>query len=61
MLELKRESMSVFIHNARAEIVGLWDDLILGDDDRAEFTAFIDGKSWSCVRIDVFQANLLSR
>ncbi|KAG9025159.1 hypothetical protein FRB95_010487 [Tulasnella sp. JGI-2019a] len=42
LLVLKKASMSVFIQNAREEIIALWDDLILGEDERAEFTAFAD-------------------
>ncbi|KAJ3486631.1 hypothetical protein NLI96_g4098 [Meripilus lineatus] len=42
MLELKRESMSVFVENARAEITKLWDDLMVGDDERADFAPFAD-------------------
>jgi Ase1/PRC1/MAP65 family protein len=44
MLELKRESMSVFISNARAEIEYLWDELILGDEERGSFAPFVDGE-----------------
>lgn len=36
--------MSIFIKNAREEIVALWDDLILGEEERAEFNAFVDGE-----------------
>ncbi|KAG8880514.1 hypothetical protein FRB98_005042 [Tulasnella sp. 332] len=42
LLALKKESMSIFIRNAREEIVTLWDDLILGEEERAEFNAFVD-------------------
>ncbi|KAF8586752.1 hypothetical protein K439DRAFT_916927 [Ramaria rubella] len=42
MLDLKRESMSIFITNARAEIERLWDELILGDEERGAFAPFID-------------------
>lgn len=44
MAALRRESMSVFINNARQEIVELWEELILAEDERAEFTPFLDGK-----------------
>jgi hypothetical protein len=44
MLELKRESMSIFIANARVEIERLWDELILGDDERGSFAPFVDGE-----------------
>lgn len=43
MLELKRERMSTFINSAREEIVKLWDDLMVGDDERADFAPFVDG------------------
>lgn len=45
MLEMKRERMSVFIGNARAEIERLWDDLMWSEEEREAFTAFHDGKS----------------
>ncbi len=44
MMELKRERMSVFIENARAEIESLWNDLMVGEDERADFAPFADGK-----------------
>lgn len=44
MLELKRERMSVFISNARAEIEALWNDLMVGEEERADFAPFADGK-----------------
>ena len=44
MLELKRERMSVFIGNARAEIEALWNDLMVGEEERADFAPFADGK-----------------
>ncbi len=37
MLELKRERMGTFVENAREEIVKLWDDLMVGDEERADF------------------------
>lgn len=43
MLELKRERMSTFIESARQDIVKLWDDLMVGDDERADFAPFVDG------------------
>lgn len=43
MLELKRERMSVFVGNARQEIEGLWDELLYGEEERAEFAPFTDG------------------
>ncbi|EJD08479.1 uncharacterized protein FOMMEDRAFT_116908 [Fomitiporia mediterranea MF3/22] len=42
MLELKRERMSVFIGNAREEIEVLWDELMYGEMERAEFAPFTD-------------------
>jgi protein regulator of cytokinesis 1 len=43
MLELKRERMSTFVENARGEIAKLWDELLIGDDERADFTPYFDG------------------
>lgn len=48
MMELKRERMSTFVENARAEIVKLWDDLMVGDDERADFAPFADGEFIFC-------------
>ncbi|TFK70232.1 hypothetical protein BDN72DRAFT_888069 [Pluteus cervinus] len=42
MLELKRERMGAFIESAREEIVRLWDDLMVGDDERGDFAPFAD-------------------
>ena len=42
MLELKRESMSKFIANARAEIEALWDDVMAGEDERGAFGPMVD-------------------
>lgn len=44
MLEMKRESMSVFIANSRAEIEHLWEDLLWSEEEREAFTAFHDGE-----------------
>lgn len=44
MLALKREKMSLFITNARAEIQQLWEDLLMGETDREAFAAFYDGQ-----------------
>lgn len=44
MLELKRSTMSTFIANARAEIEDVWADLMFGEEERAEFHPFVDGK-----------------
>ena len=43
MLELKRERMGTFIENARNEIVKLWDDLMVGEEEREDFSPFADG------------------
>lgn len=43
MLELKRERMGTFVESAREEIVKLWDDLMVGDEERADFPPFADG------------------
>ncbi|KAG6867961.1 hypothetical protein C0993_009008 [Termitomyces sp. T159_Od127] len=42
MLELKRERMGAFIASTREEIVRLWDDLMVGEDERADFAPFVD-------------------
>ncbi|KAI0087221.1 microtubule associated protein-domain-containing protein [Irpex rosettiformis] len=42
MLELKRERMSTFVENARAEISSLWDDLMVSEEERADFAPFAD-------------------
>lgn len=44
MLELKSQSMSVFIANARTEIEALWDELMFGELERSEFGPFTDGE-----------------
>jgi len=36
MLELKREGWATFIENARDEITKLWDDLMLGEEERED-------------------------
>jgi protein regulator of cytokinesis 1 len=43
MLELKRERMSAFVENARGEIAKLWDELLIGDEERSDFTPYFDG------------------
>ena len=55
MLELKRERMSTFVENARAEISKLWDDLMVGEQERAEFAPFADGK---CISVTPIYADL---
>ncbi|KAF9240057.1 microtubule associated protein-domain-containing protein [Melanogaster broomeanus] len=42
MIDLKRERMGEFIGNARSEIESLWDKLMTGEDERADFAAFAD-------------------
>ena len=43
MIDLKRERMGEFIWNARSEIESLWNELMTGEDERADFAAFADG------------------
>lgn len=42
MLELKRERMGTFVASAREEIEKLWDDLMVGEEERADFAPFAD-------------------
>ncbi|KAF9787832.1 microtubule associated protein-domain-containing protein [Thelephora terrestris] len=42
MLELRQERMGTFIENARNEIVKLWDDLMVGEEEREDFAPFAD-------------------
>lgn len=42
MLEKRKASLSDFVINVRNEIVRLQDELLLSDDEKAEFGAFID-------------------
>jgi protein regulator of cytokinesis 1 len=44
MLELRRESMSTFIANARIELDRLWEDLMYGKEERESFPPYSDGK-----------------
>jgi Ase1/PRC1/MAP65 family protein len=44
MLELKRERMSAFVENARSEISKLWDELLIGEEERADFSPYFDGE-----------------
>jgi protein regulator of cytokinesis 1 len=44
MMELKRERMGTFVESAREEIVRLWNDLLIGEEERADFAPFADGK-----------------
>lgn len=47
MMELKRERMGVFVSNARDEIVRLWDDMMIGEDERRDFAPFVDGEHYN--------------
>ncbi|TFK23330.1 hypothetical protein FA15DRAFT_695155 [Coprinopsis marcescibilis] len=42
MMELKRERMGLFVSNAREEIEKLWDDVMVGEQERADFAPFFD-------------------
>jgi len=44
MLELKRERMSAFVENARGEITKLWDELLMGEEERGDFAPYFDGE-----------------
>ena len=44
MLELKRERMSTFVENARGEIAKLWDELLVGEEERGDFMPYFDGE-----------------
>ena len=44
MIDLKRERMGEFIWNARSEIESVWNELMMGGDERADFAAFVDGR-----------------
>jgi protein regulator of cytokinesis 1 len=44
MIDLKRERMGEFIANARTEIESLWEELMVGEDERNDFAAFADGE-----------------
>lgn len=44
MMDLKRERMGVFISNARDEIERLWDDMMIGEDERGDFAPLSDGE-----------------
>jgi Ase1/PRC1/MAP65 family protein len=57
MLELKRERMSTFVENARQEITKLWDELMFGEEERADFASFADGTS----RRQVYSFLLITR
>ncbi|KAF7303775.1 hypothetical protein MIND_00607100 [Mycena indigotica] len=42
MLELKRERMGTFVQSAREEIAKLWDELMVGDEERKDWFPFFD-------------------
>ncbi|KAJ7472345.1 microtubule associated protein [Mycena galericulata] len=42
MLELKRERMGTFVGSAREEIEKLWDELMVGEEERGEWMPFFD-------------------
>lgn len=43
-LELRRSSLSSFIVAVRAEIDTLWTELMLSDEEKGEFGAYINGE-----------------
>jgi Ase1/PRC1/MAP65 family protein len=45
MCEVRAKSLGVFVGNARDEIEALWEELMVGDMERREFTAFSDGEA----------------
>lgn len=51
MLDLKRERMSTFVENARLEIQKLWDELLIGEEERADFAPILDGECSEAVMI----------
>lgn len=53
MMELKRERMGVFVGNARDEIERLWDDMMIGEDERRDFAPFVDG-DYSRIQLGVY-------
>jgi len=44
MIDLRRERMGEFIANARTEIESLWEELMVRDEQRDDFAAFVDGE-----------------
>ena len=44
MIDFKRERMGEFIANARTEIEDLWEELMVGEEERNDFAAFVDGE-----------------
>ncbi|KAG8904581.1 hypothetical protein FRB99_001544 [Tulasnella sp. 403] len=52
LLRLKSESLALFISNAREEITALWDELVIPEDERGDFSPFVD---------DEFTEELLAR
>jgi protein regulator of cytokinesis 1 len=53
MLELKQERMGTFIENARNEIAKLWDDLMVGEEEREDFAPFADGLYFAIVIVQM--------
>ncbi|KAL4266299.1 MAP65/ASE1 family protein [Pleurotus pulmonarius] len=51
MLDVKRERMGEFVANAREEIWKLWEDIMVGEEERRDFSPFAD---------DEFSEELLS-
>jgi hypothetical protein len=43
MLEEKRERMGVFVQNAREEIGRLWEELMVGREEREDWAPYVDG------------------
>jgi protein regulator of cytokinesis 1 len=43
-LELRRSSLSSFIIAVRAEIDSMWTELMLSDEEKGDFGAYINGK-----------------
>ena len=63
MLELRQERMGTFIENARNEITKLWDDLMVGEEEREDFAPFADGLYPAIVHLragltKIFQMNI---
>lgn len=59
MLELKQERMGTFIENARNEIVKLWDDLMVGEEEQEDFMPFADGLCFAIVSVGMMLMKIL--
>jgi protein regulator of cytokinesis 1 len=46
------------VASAREEIARLWDDLKVGDDERADFAPFVDGTSYLALCLSLFDGYL---